>query len=423
MRARGPSGAFIAALLASSSLAGCLAAEVEPTLTASPQSGAQRPVVVALLDTGVNVYHDVFQADGDPGAAVTAERTPVTLARGGDYMDRIAADEAFWGSVETGRLYSFHGTRLLGVTFVPAEQRPGGVFQALPRGTLLDTHGHGTATASVVAQVDPRAVIVFVQVDVVACFNTPQTDCFLSPTFAEAMAWVAKQPWIDVVSVSANVPGRLPDSSVHPESKAFLEATRLAAARGKLVVNSAGNDPSATLTDYLAGPPHVIAVGGAEYDERGRTVRAGTGVDVVANYTARIALAGSASEYGADFGTSFSAPVVAGVLSAGLAAARERLSDPIDAARARAALNRTAILWGPSDYRVNTTGLGVLGALQAAPVLAPGEVGWGFVDASLTGALADALVAGEVEPGSAKREVALAQDAYQAARVAYWGDR
>ena len=69
---------------------------------------------MAIIDTGVNPYHDAFRAhpndlsvDDYPLVASGAEM--VNLSLNGTYEERLAADEAFWAGAAEGRLTPFLG--------------------------------------------------------------------------------------------------------------------------------------------------------------------------------------------------------------------------------------------------------------------------------------------------------------------------
>ena len=400
--------------------AGCLGPDVgEGSSWALPPAPAhERPVVVAIIDTGLNPYHEAFQRDphglaaGDPFVAMTGARM-VELSSEGTYAERVAADEAFWSQAETGQLYAFPGTRLLAlsVSHDPVE---------FP---ILDTWNHGTAVASLVMREAPEAVVVVIQTDVSTC-QRPLEHCQVLMNAAPAMAWAAEQPWIDVISLSL---GELANNPHHPASnpymKPFLDASRLAYERGKVVVAGAGNAVVPPLGAFYAGPPWVISVGGAVPGSRGESPDASKGVDVVANYTEYAPRAGSTDAYGWKLGTSYSAPNVAGVLARTISAVRAHggVATP---GELREALNATAIHfqateWDPTRPPSNETLRNLV--THSLPVVAPfAQMGWGYVNGSLAGELARRVIEDDFQVPPEKATTALYQAERQALREAYW---
>jgi hypothetical protein len=427
----------VLALLVAAGSAGCLispGSTVDRSQVKDPLSKG-RPTVVALIDSGINPYHDVFRAtNGSPDAgdlATAFNGTSVQLSTAGTYAERTAADAKFWNKVKPGTLYAFNGTRILGVTLA----KPGDV--------ILDHEGHGTGTSSLVARDDPSALIVMVQVNATACI--PPVSCSMDPSVARAMTWAAAQPWIDVISVSIGLPGDLYDpSSIHPEAKAFLDASRQAAKSGKLVIIGSGNTVAPSLDSYLAGPPWVICVGGGEIGARGATAESNIMVDVVANYTEMTALANETSGMRPDAGTSFSTPLVAASLAKAIHLAREAVlqtAGPQDgklvvgdlpngtyveatAADFRSALNATAIVWKPADWNpsympTNDTETNVIFYDVTTPVILPAEqIGWGYVNASLAPQIAARVIAHDYSGKDDMTRAYMAQ--YQSLREDLW---
>src|SRR5687768_10438864 len=114
---------FAAALL---SLTGGLAPEASAQTT---PAGPPR-VVVADIDSGINVYHSFFYAGGDLyKTAAPSSVTPEVLAafgidegrqiqltRTGDFAADYAADVArVWSKIKTGEPYWFKGTNVIAV--------------------------------------------------------------------------------------------------------------------------------------------------------------------------------------------------------------------------------------------------------------------------------------------------------------------
>lgn len=405
-------GAWVVAL-ALGLVAGCVTLDPASTPAATRGGPPARPVVVALLDSGVNPYHAAFAAaPGRPdAAALFPEATPVPLAAQGALEDRLHADDAAWRSLEKGRLYAFPGTRVLGVTIAHLPDDP----------PLFDAFGHGTMTSSLVARAAPDAVILMVQVDASTCLTRNTGECQIHPSVAEALAWVADQPWVDVVTTSIALPLNAP--SVTPEAAAHLAASRRASDAGKLVLNAAGNLPGPTLPSYFNGPPWVVAVGGVEPRQGGAAVLASQGLDVAANYTEWVADATTLDAWRWSGGTSFSSPIVAGVAAKALALVRQARPDAA-ARELRPGLNATARVLGPTAWRpteknANDSYWSLVS--QSVPVVAPAaQTGWGYVDESLAEAIAAFTLDGG-DPTGGKAQVAPVQAQWQATRERYWG--
>jgi len=170
---------------------------------------------------------------------------------------------------------------------------------------------------------------------------------------AAAFGWLSSQR-IAVINISL----------VGPDNLVLRQVVRQMVAHGYLVVAAVGNDGPAAAPLYPAAYPGVIGVTGVDRyrrvlleAERGPQVSfAAPGADVAA--------ATVPEGYQAVRGTSFAAPIVAGLL-----AARLLDPDPEAAQRAVAALAQDAIRVGPAA-RDTTFGLGLVGAsVQTSPEL------------------------------------------------------
>lgn len=395
------------------SLAGCLSPDSQTAASLAVTSEpTQRPVVVALIDTGINPYHEAFAAPAGGFALPEADAIPARLSTAGeDWKSRVEADKGLWDGLESGTLYRFEGTRIMAISF---GDRGGPV--------ILDPVGHGTHTSSIVARDAPHALLVMVQVDSRICVEDP--SCLVRPSMVAGMAWAAEQPWIDVISVSMGVPGNAPDpAALHPNVAQYVAASRKAWESGKLVVNGAGNDPSVTLTDFFDGPAWVICVGGAQASNHGETTLAARGVDVVADFATRVADPESLNDTGESAGTSLSTPAVAAALAEAI-----RLGPglpPLGVERRdalRAALNATAVPFSATQWTPTAPEPTFNGVFSSTnPTLLGGvQGGWGYVDASLAPLIAQAASTNGSHDAVATPR-ALWQTQWQAARVAYWG--
>lgn len=412
-------------------LAGCAAGPVGPGDAPAPTAPEGWPTVVAVLDSGANPYHVSVQGElEDAALAEAVEWKELALSTEGDYDQRVQADLRTWDSLERGQVYRFAGTRLAAVSFRTDTDR-----------LILDQEAHGAKTLSMVARNAPDVLLLMVQVSASACLDAPQS-CSIDPTAAEGMRWAAEQPWIDVISVSIALPANQPDpGQVHPEAQAWLDASRLAHESGKLVLNAAGNTVAPGDLSYFNGPPWVICVGGAERTTSGASVVAGQLPDVVANFTAFVARPETVDELAMERGTSMATPVVAGTLAQAIHLARVAAghrggttaggdlvlgpgAEPIRNADVRAAMNASALIFAPTEWNptaspTNDTVRDVFA--PTAPSLLPfGQMGWGYVDGSLSGAIAERLLARDLAPPAEKSATATFQAQRQAAREQAW---
>jgi hypothetical protein len=93
---------------------------------ASPSDAQTRPaarVTVAVIDSGINPYHDIFQRE-QPNVTpdVLAEfgigpDQTISLTRTGDFDADFANDKPKFDAIETGKPYWFEGTNVIGISF------------------------------------------------------------------------------------------------------------------------------------------------------------------------------------------------------------------------------------------------------------------------------------------------------------------
>lgn len=147
-----------------------------------------------------------------------------------------------------------------------------------------------------------------------------------STGLVQALAWMAENE-VPVVNVSL----------VGPRNAVVEAAVRRAAARGMLIVAAVGNDGPSAPPLYPAAYPDVVGV--TAVNGRGRVLpEAGRGPQVdFAAPGADMAAAGPGQGYVSVRGSSFAAPLVAGLLAARLRGPDRRGADAAVAAVARAA--------------------------------------------------------------------------------------
>lgn len=187
---------------------------------------------------------------------------------------------------------------------------------------------HGTAIASLLVGQDA----LFVGVAPRAVLYAADVYCGLAyggsaEAVSQALAWMARER-VAVINISL----------VGPPNRLLERAVQALAARGHLIVAAVGNDGPAAPPLYPASYPSVIGVTGVSTARR-PLPEAAQGPQVsFAAPGADLAVARSGARgYGIARGTSYAAPIVAGLLSQTLTA-----PDPAAAQRALSALTQLA---------------------------------------------------------------------------------
>ncbi len=331
-------------------------------LVAVPGTGSTERVVVAVVDTGINPYHEVFTSANLSTADLPADiveadtgepALSVPVAPSEDYRSSILLDGSIWSQMPGQRLVHFDGTNVLGYHLDDT---------ALPTLPVLDRAGHGTMVANSIVRENPEALVVMVT----------------GNDYDAGVRWAADQPWIDLISLSWG-PAVNAAGALEPHLAGFVtpEATRMAHEAGKIVFTATGNDPTLAFTDTTSGPAWVHAVSGAQPDTRARATMSGNLVDTVANWTQTLATYDSLNETRTGSGTSFATPTTAGIAARILHEVRQAGAEA-EASELRDALNRTAVYWDTTDYG------GPSDPGPSIPV-APGpwaSMGWGYLDGS-----------------------------------------
>lgn len=379
--------------------------------TAAP---AKARVVIADIDSGTNPYHVHFALPGGIAASdltdfvnadTGAAPVPVRLTSAGTFEERLTADQPVWDGLERDVLYYFEDTRLLGISFL-ADASDENPILDVPNGS------HGTATSGAVIDANPDAIVVLVE-----GVGTPDGE-----------AWVARQPWIDLVTMSYGPPGSVPLSgnvlglTTHVQTKDMWAA-------GMVPVGAADNTPSLAPNDETAGPPWVVGVAGDHVETGCRDHVSGSLPDFTANFTQTLPNADSVDERHTTSGTSFATPTTAGTFSAALLGIRQAWQHEggIEAGALaispsgerltnwglREAFNRTAYYFvfeqcpaaGGTEQPVN----------PAAPWL---QMGWGHVGPEIVNATRDHILGVVVAPD--KPEARAFQEGMMAYREQLW---
>ena len=266
-------------------------------------------VVVAVVDTSINPYHDYFYA-GSPvyPAAAPASVTPSVLAelgvpqenrlrltRTGDFAADVAADADAWSRVRHGELYWFEGSNIV-ATSLCEEPSP-------PLQPHSDKNPHGTGVSASVLKANPEAVPLFVE----SCADPDPHE----------MAFTLGHPSVDMVAFSYNL--GLPVSEVGAY-EAVVE-------QGKLMFQAAGNVPFPAET--MGGPGSWWTIGVSGFDEasNGQVVSAVLLPDFVASFTEDLPFCSDCErEVFPIGGTSISTPIATGLASRVLLEVRRLLN-------------------------------------------------------------------------------------------------
>ena len=285
---------------------------------AEPVSDPDRPrVVVSVIDSAFNPYHDHWYAgssaypDGAPDSvtqevlqALGVDRA-FEVTRTGDFAADVAADQAFWDSVQPNERIYYKGTNVVATSYAGD-----GVAPLFP---TTEKSAHGTGTTASVINANPEAVILFIE-----------TTGNLGNTAAETLANTL--PAVDVVNTSygiaiAGLVGVVP--SFGDDDVWFNGVVR----NGKLHFTSAGNNPGFVPASD-AGAWWSISVSGLEEDStNGQQLSSGNLPDFVADFTQQLPYCMDCQDAIDSMvpGTSFSSPTAAGVASRVILEARKLL--------------------------------------------------------------------------------------------------
>jgi subtilisin family serine protease len=344
-------------------------------------------VVVAVIDDGINPYHEVFRrpnltmppSEYIPNFPKDAKVLNLTL--GNNFWADYGNDANILENTTRNTLYWIPGTNIMAYsindnTILVPSGPDSDDFPIMP-----GTHGTGCAYCILVGNPDVSLLIV---------------ECGMSK-LEEAISWTINQSWVDVISISSGVLGGLNTPQVGWENVSKL--TKCAVERGKIVIAAGGNRIVPSLGNDCSGPPWIISVGGVNEESNGEVTIAAKSCDVVAGFRMRVPAVQSINNYTNMSGTSLSAPLIAGVVSKivfelrktdsycgnindGFMIKTDNLS--INNLMIRDALNKTAVYWNTTDYNptgnVNSADLSDLGTcLPILPVATFLQMGWGYV--------------------------------------------
>lgn len=287
---------------------GCSGEEV-----ALPSDPDRPRVVVAVIDSAINPYHDFFYQRPSSVTQEVLEELgvkpghAVKLTRTGDFAADRAADEGFWSSVQRGELYHFAGTNIIATS-----RALEGVDVPYLKPTA-EKNAHGVGTTAAVLTANPDAIVLFVEA------NSALGS-------AESHAAALRSPAVDVVTTSYGISlalGLLPV----PEYRAFEHSYEGVVGRGKLHFSSGGNGPGVTALRAGAGPWWSIGISGIEEgSSEGDTLLSGNLPDFVSDFTQTLPYCMTCESGTTSVGgTSFSTPRSAGLASAVLLDVRRGL--------------------------------------------------------------------------------------------------
>jgi hypothetical protein len=274
--------------------------------TSKRAGGSGARVVVAVVDSATNPYHEFFNAGGSlyKGSAPSSV-TPqvlkefgigkdniIRITRTGNFAADFAKDSKQFDAIEEGEPYWFEGTNLIGISFEPKGER-------LRPDSTDSPHGVGTTGAVLAA--NPEAIVVSVD-------GINETS----------EKWAFTHPAVDLVTTSYG-----PITSV-PTLNHLSNSYTGVVGNGKLHFGAAANDPSAAPLDETAGPWWTIGIAGFEEgDSEGRQILSGNFTDFVGDFTQELPYCRSCEgELDSASGTSFATPRSAGTFSKVLLEAR-----------------------------------------------------------------------------------------------------
>jgi hypothetical protein len=285
----------------------------------APDPAPQSQVVVAVADSGVNPYHEIYYrpenvdhpctwVEGFEDCSVPA--LELSIGEYETFAEAFEADRAIWTSLKRHQWYWIPRTNIIGAVCDgsgdPVDPEAIGVC-------ILDEDGHGTGTTSSVLTEAPDALLL-----VHESSNGETTDMKSAPVVPDIQShsWGNPVPLPLHLSkpVSKPVFGRPTfayDGAAHPETIFFI---------------AAGNEaPFPSVLDYFQVDPDIQTVG-AGYPGYW-SIRSWSTYDF-ASWWCRPAAAHDDQQafVGSFCGTSAAAPTAAGTAAAALQAIRERES-------------------------------------------------------------------------------------------------
>ncbi|MEA2054774.1 MAG: hypothetical protein U9O96_06705 [Candidatus Thermoplasmatota archaeon] len=281
------------------------------------QTNFKPHVVVAMIDSGINVYHEIFRREDmvqHPSTYIGGfpeDAEAINLTFGDDWESNYENDKEIWENLEEKKLYWFPHTNIIGISFGQSTW----YGREEPGDPILDDVGHGTSTSSIIEKINPNVTILMVETG--------------GNKLKEALSWTVNRSWIDIIVPEFGVwyrPRMLFWTTIWWSG--FQEISKRGVKNGKIIVTAAGNRPwIIPELSYISGPPWVISVGGAEGYCHGIDLSTAKSADYVSTFTRKIAFHFNTSTYWVGSGTSLSIPTVAGTLSSIILKIREELNE------------------------------------------------------------------------------------------------
>src|SRR5215467_3472511 len=248
---------------------------------------------IAYIDTGVDFQHPALAPWLDPGVSVWNNSTSASELDGLSQQMASLLDQQMTSLLDNRLVFVLN--QVMASLLDSGNQNSGnnGNSKNFP-----PDFGHGTLVAGILHLVAPEARIVLIK-----AFDANGNTTMFAITQA---VYRAIQMRVDVLNMSF---------STAQDSPALRQALMDAAAAGIAVVASVGNDGDNTVTDVPACYPNVLGVAATDFGDRlasfsnyGPTVS----VDAPGAFVVSTVPGG---RYAAAWGTSFSAPMVAGEIA------------------------------------------------------------------------------------------------------------
>lgn len=382
------------------SVAGCIDDDdPAPSVEQAPEPDAlPSQVVVAVIDSNANPYHEFFQqhdpidprilnsfVDHDGGTVES-----VQLTQEGTYEERRNADQGLWNNIQPGQLYHFEGTRLLGISF---------------GGNIVDGGTHGIGTTAAVLEANPNAIVILVQ----------------GVGGSAGEQWAGQAPFVDILSESYGLYCGQPVLELVP-GDSTAKNNKVAWDNGKVPVGAADNTPCPAMNDGTSGPPWVVGVSGDHPAQEGacREPLSGNFPDFTADFTQDLPYVNDVEGTRTVSGTSFATPTTAGSFSKALLQVRQAWNHTGGITDGALALGTDGSRLGQYDlweafnqtaYYFATGVCSETGGVPINPAAPWVQMGWGHVDGDV-GDHAARVLLGEMPPGRDAAAVAYMEGVY-----------
>ena len=398
---------------------------------AAPASDAAKPsrpvgptVVVALADTGVNPYHQVFYRPqltrhpctwlpGFTDCSIPA--LELSIGKYKTYEQAYEADRDIWEGVEPHQWYWIPRTNIIGAV---CDVTRGGSAAAADPTCILDDDGHGTATASSVLSEAPDALLL------ISDSKSTAPDLKTAPVEPD----VRSHSW----APAAPIPLQAADPT--PGDETLCEPLY---APQTVYFIAAGNEaPWPTMLDCDRQNIDIQVVGGSYPGSW--NYNSWSGYDFASWYCRPAALHASINDEDRKCGTSLSAPTAAGAAADAMLRIRrhdrfagrstpEKVSTSVTRDEFILALRNAATYHPQAKYPVpsatscvNTYVTCFTGWAPMAPGTEHVHWGYGWLDSTVTSAIVDCALRRSCPPKSA--EATEWNERRQELRTTPWND-